>query len=68
MTMGINMSIAGESILRISLPNNKKEIPINEFDPAKIQFIHQWDMALNLHSRLVSFNQKGELISSLSKK
>ena len=38
------------------------------YDPAKIQFIHQWDVALNLHSRLVSFNQKGELISSLAKK
>lgn len=68
LTIGTNMTLASESVLRISFPNNKKEILINEFDPAKIDFIHQWDMALNLYSRLISFNSKGELVSGLAKK
>ena len=66
--LGINMTLANENTVRISFPYNQQNFLIENTDPAKIYSISDWDFSLNLYSRLVSFNAKGELVSGLAKK
>ncbi len=62
------MTFAADKTFRISFPYNKTHFQIENTDPAKIYSITDWDFSLNLHSRLISFNDKGELVSGLAKK
>lgn len=54
--------------LRISAVSKKENIRINQYDPAKIYWATEWNMAMNLYSRLIAFDKEGNLVSDLATK
>ncbi len=65
--MGLSMANA-ESNFKISFKLHDPSVKIEYFDPAKITYISDWDISLNIYSRLVNFNNDGEIVSGLASK
>ena len=60
--------IAMTNAVRISMVYDKTRFSVNDFDPVKINYITEWNIVMNLYSRLVAFNTDGDLVSGLARK